>query len=281
MMPVDPAQKRQLEARTDAQSRRGILVRTTPADEGLVERPALSPHLRFHAISEQQTLLVSETFNTLLHGGLYCDLLPLLDGGRGRAEIVATLDGRHAAADLHAAVVSLSAKGYIVSAEHSMDQSRAAYWSSLGASPRWVEQQLAVSRIAVTGDDDKLVRHLEASGACVGTDDLTLTVIVCDDYLEERLAEVNRRQLEAGAPWMLVRPRGIEPLFGPVFRGDREGPCWACLASRLRNHQEVHSFLRHVSGEAAAFKAFAAEPAVLEALYRTDCGGDRQVAGAG
>ena len=268
MMPVDPARKRQLEARTDAHSRRGILVRTTPADEGLVERPALAPHLRFHVISEQQTLLVSETFNTLLHGSLYCDLLPLLDGRRGRAEIVAVLDGRHAAADLDTAVVSLSAKGYIVSAGHGMDQNRAAYWSSLGASPGWVEQRLAASRIAVSGDDgSRLVRHLEASGARVGTDDPTLTVIMCDDYLEERLAEVNRRQLETGAPWMLVRPRGIEPLFGPVFRGDREGPCWTCLASRLRNHQEVHSFLRHVAGEDAAFKAFAAEPAVLEALY--------------
>ena len=171
MMPVDPAQKRPLGARTDAHPRRGILIRTAPADEGLVELPALAPHLRFHVISEQQTLLVSETFNTLLHGSLYGDLLPLLDGRRGRAEIVAALAGRHAAADLDAAVGWLSAKGYIVSAGHGMDQSRAAYWSSLGASPCWVEQRLAASRIAVTGDDGRLVRHLEASGACVVTDD--------------------------------------------------------------------------------------------------------------
>ncbi len=105
------------------------------------------------------------------------------------------------------------------------------------------------------------------SGVSVGTDDPTLTVIVCDDYLEERLADVNRRQLDAGAPWMLARPRGVEPLFGPVFRGDREGPCWTCLTSRLRNHQEVHGFLRNVAGEEGAFKAFASEPSVLEALY--------------
>ncbi|MYJ53546.1 MAG: hypothetical protein F4090_01280, partial [Nitrospira sp. SB0672_bin_25] len=74
-------------------------MRTTPADEGLVERPALAPHLRYHVISDQQTLLVSETFNTLLHGGLYGDLLPLLDGRRGRDEIVTALDGRQPAAD--------------------------------------------------------------------------------------------------------------------------------------------------------------------------------------
>ena len=241
--------------------------KTTPADEGLVEFPALTPHLRSHAISKNQTLLVSESFNTLLHGGLYCDLLPLLNGRRGRAEIVSVLESRHAADDVHAAIVSLAAKGYVVSGEHSMDQNRAAYWSSLGVSPRAVEQRLSVARIAVSGDDGRLVGMLKQSGANVVTDDPDLTVIVCEDYLDAGLAEVNLRQLEAGAPWVLVRPRGIEPLFGPVFRGDREGPCWACLTSRMRNHQEVHSFLRNVAGEDAAFKAFAAEPAVLEALF--------------
>ena len=252
---------------TAANPRQGILTRTTPADQGLVELPALAPHLQFHDIGEQQTLLVSESFNTLLHGKLNCDLLPLLDGRHRQGEIVAALDGAHAAADVLAAIVSLSAKGYVVSADHGMEPCLAAYWSSLGASPRWVEQRLAESRIAVEGDDGRLIRRLEKSGARVATGDPELTVTVCDDYLDARLAEVNRRRIEARAPWTLVRPRGMEALFGPVFRADGQGPCWECLACRLRMHQEVHDFLRNVAGEEAAFKPFAAQPAVLEALY--------------
>ncbi len=255
-------------AQTDTNRRHGILIRTTPADRGLVDRPALAPHLQFHDTGDRQVLLVSESFNTLLHGKLYCDLMPFLDGRHPQDAIVAALKGAHAAADVLAAIVSLSAKGYVVSADHDMNRSRAAYWSSLGASPCWVEGRLAESRIAVEGGDGRLIRHLEESGASVGTGDPALTVIVCDDYLDAQLAEVNRRQLEAGAPWTLVRPLGIEPLFGPVFRGHPEGPCWACLAYRLRNHQEVHTFLRNFAGEEAAFRAFAAEPTVLEALYR-------------
>ncbi|MDE0391058.1 MAG: TOMM precursor leader peptide-binding protein [Rhodospirillales bacterium] len=243
------------------------MTRTTAADRGSVTRPALAPHLQFHDIGERQTLLVSESFNTLLHGELYGDLLPLLDGRHAQDEIVAALEGAHAAADVLSAVVGLSAKGYVVSADHGMDRCRAAYWSSLGASPRWVEQRLAESRIAVAGDDGRLIRRLEESGARVGTGDPALTVIVCDDYLDAHLADVNRRQLEAGVPWILVRPRGMEALFGPVFRADNQGPCWDCLAHRLRGHREVHSFLRTIAGEEAAFKPFAAEPAVLEALY--------------
>ena len=252
---------------TDANPRQGILLRTTPRDQGLVRLPALAPHLQFRAIGEQQTLLVSESFNTLLHGKLYPDLLPLLDGRHAQEKIAARLADAHAVADVLAAIVSLTAKGYVVSAEHGMKAARAAYWSSLGASPRWVEQRLAESRVAVEGDGGRLAGCLEASGARVGTDDPTLTVIVCEDYLEEGLADVNRRQIELDAPWMPVRPRGIEPLFGPVFRPSGPGPCWACLAYRLRSHREVHNFLRNLGGEEAAFKPFAADPAVLEALY--------------
>ena len=256
-----------MKAPADGNSRRGILTRTTPADRGAVRLPALAPHLQFHEIGEQQALLVSESFNTLLHGRLYCDLLPLLDGRRPQDEIAAALEGVHAAADIGAAVGSLSARGYVVSGDHGMDRCRAAWWSSLGASPRWVEQRLAASRIAVEGDDGRLIRRLEEAGAGVGADGPGLTVIVCDDYLEARLEDVNRRRLEAGAAWMLLRPRGMEALFGPVFRADGQGPCWACLAQRLRGHEEVHSFLRNFAGEEAAFKPFAAEPAVLEGLY--------------
>ncbi len=247
--------------------RRGILTKTTPADEGLVEFPALTPHLQFHEIGEGQTLLVSESFDTLLHGGLYPDLLPLLDGRRPLAGIAAALEGRHAAADVLAAVVSLSARGYVVSADHGMDRPRAAYWASLGASPRWAEGRLAESRVAVEGDDGRLVRRLAEIGAGVSSGDPRLTVVVCDDYLDAQLADLNRRRLEAGAPWMLVRPRGMEALFGPVFRADKQGPCRDCLAYRLRCHKETHNFLRSFAGEEAAFKPFAAEPAVLEALF--------------
>ena len=262
-VPAEPTRK----SRTDTEPRHGILVKTTPADLGLVQLPALTPHLQFHDLDEQQTLLVSESFNTLLHGKMYSNLLPLLDGRRPLDEIVAALEDAHAAADVLAAMASLSAKGYVVSANHGMDRCRAAYWSSLGASPRWVEQRLAESRIAVEGDNGRLIRHLEQSGAGMGSDGPRLTVIVCEDYLAARLAEVNRRQLEAGAPWTLVRPLGMQALFGPVFRADQQGPCWNCLAYRLRGHQEVHEFLRNNAGEEAAFKPFAAQPTVLEALY--------------
>ncbi len=269
--PVDTTPDSPTPAQAHGTSLRGIMTRTTPADQGLVQHPILTPHLKFRDIGDQKTLLVSESFNTLLHGALLGDLLPLLDGRHVHDEIVEAFEGTHAAADVVAAIVSLSAKGYVVSAEHGMDQSQAAYWSSLGASPRWVEHRLAESRIKVDGDRGRLIRHLDACGVRVAAAEPDLTVVVCDDYLDADLAEVNRRRLDANAPWMLVRPHGMEALFGPVFRSDRQGPCWECLAYRLRNHQEIHGFLRNVAGEEAAFKPFAAHPTALEALFGLIC----------
>ncbi|MDE0698064.1 MAG: TOMM precursor leader peptide-binding protein [Boseongicola sp.] len=247
--------------------RKGMLARITPEDQGSVKLPALAPHLQSRIVGDAQALLVSEQFNTLLHGELICGLLPLLDGRHSRDEIVGRLENSWSANEVHAAMESLAAKGYVVSADHGMERSRAAYWSSLGASPHWAERRLSEARIAIEGDDGRLTRHFNDQGANVTTSTPMLTVVVCDDFLASSHGEVNRRQIEAGTPWILVRPLGMEALFGPIFRADGHGPCWDCLACRLRSHQEVHNFLRNVAGDEAAFKPFVAQPAVLEALY--------------
>ena len=242
----------------------GILKKT--ADRGRVERPTLTPHLEFRDIGDGKTLLVSESFNTLLDGRLYGELLPLLDGRRSRGDVIAALAGAHSETAVRARLGSLVSRGYVVSADHAMERGAAAFWSSLGASPRWVEERLRISTVALHGDDGPLARRLEAMGVALGEGSPALTVVVCDDYLDPRHAEANQRQLASGAPWMLVRPKGVQTLFGPVFRPGGEGPCWACLGYRLRAHHEIHNFLRNLAGDAAAFRPCAAEPAVLDAV---------------
>ena len=247
----------------------GILQKTTAADRGLVAVPVLAPHLEFQPIGDRQVLLVSETFNRLLRGQLLCDLLPLLDGRRTHRDLVAALDGKHPAHDVHSALRALAARGYVVSGEYDMEPGRAAYWSALGASPRWAEQRLGAAAVAVAGDAGRLAGRLAALGVAEeggGADTPVLSVTVCTDYLDARHDAVNRRHLESGTPWMLVKPNGVRPLFGPVFRPAESGPCWACLAYRLRGHQEIHNFLRNLGAESSAVLHRVAEPAVLEAV---------------
>ena len=261
-----PDTGRRVPPASGAGAARGILKRVTAADVGLVEVPRLAPHLAFHPIGDGEALLVSETFNTLLRGRTHSALLPLLDGRRSLPDIVAAVGGAHSRLEVEQAIAALSSRGYVVSGEHAMELGRAAYWTSLGASPRWAEERLGGSRVVTAGDDGRLVRRLDAMGVAVGAGagPPALSVVVCADYLDERHAAENRRHLASGEPWILVRPNGVQPLFGPVFRPTEQGPCWECIAFRLRGHQEVHDLVRNLGG---IVRPGAAEPAVLDAVH--------------
>ncbi len=247
---------------------RKILTQTTAADRGVVAVPVLTPHFDFRPMGDGRVMLVSETFNTLINGQIYCDLLPFLDGSHSREDITAALADRYLPRDVSAAFGALGARGYVVSGEHAMDRSRAAFWSSLGASPRWVEERLGGAKVAVEGDEGRLARRLEAMGvkaSAPGAGDLS--VFVSPDYIDARHEACNRSRLSSGAAWMLVCPHGLQSLFGPIFRPADGGPCWACLTHRLRLHREVHNFLRNMGGDQAAFLPYAAEPVVVDMIF--------------
>src|SRR6202043_2487876 len=69
-----------------------------------------------------------------------------------------------------------------------------------------------------------------------------LTVTLVNDYLEGRLAELNRQHLSDRTPWLLVQPSGIFPLVGPVFSPGKSA-CWTCLAERMNRNREVKALL--------------------------------------
>ncbi len=240
----------------------------TPADNGLIERPELAPHFDFHAVDDRQVFLFSETANTLLHGNIYPNLLPLLDGRHPYSDLVAALAGQYSEAEVKSAVTALSSKGYAVSGDYRMDSSRAAFWSSLGASPGFAEKRFASTSVAIIGASNHLREQLESIGVRIITDPdrSSLSVIACDDYLNAKHAEINQRHLAANQAWMLVRSIGLKPLFGPVFRPNDHGPCWDCLAYRLRGHQEIHNFLRNLTEGDLALAPRSAAPSAARMI---------------
>lgn len=187
-----------------------------------------------------------------------------IGGGCSREDIVEALDGLYAESDVRGAMAFLADRGYLASDSSGMERGRAAFWSTLGASPSLVEERLRRAQVAVHGDDGRFAERLRAIGVTVGSDQTALKVYIGADYLDDEFSSVNRHHLESGIPWLLIRPTGMEPLFGPVFRPLEKGPCWTCLTDRMRNHQEVHTFLRNRCGEAAAFRPNVIEPAVVD-----------------
>lgn len=101
-----------------------------------------------------------------------------------------------------------------------------------------------------------------------------LSLVLCDDYLDPRLAEIDARHRASGRAWLLAKPSGAETWVGPVFAGG-ENACWECLAHRLRGHRSSTAPVRQALGlrgmvpvpEAsfATVRALGLHTAVLEA----------------
>ncbi|MGK5627329.1 TOMM precursor leader peptide-binding protein [Streptomyces sp. URMC 123] len=113
-----------------------------------------------------------------------------------------------------------------------------------------------------------------APGAAAA-DEPGLLLVVCDDYLDPELREIDARQRAAGRPWLLAKPHGPQTWVGPVF-DPGEGPCWSCLAHRLLGHRVAEEPVRRALGSPgplpipetslAVGRAFGLQAAVLEAV---------------
>ncbi|MEU8823151.1 TOMM precursor leader peptide-binding protein [Streptomyces sp. NPDC048636] len=104
--------------------------------------------------------------------------------------------------------------------------------------------------------------------------DADLTLVVCDDYLDPRLATVDREHRAAGRRWLPVKPVGTQAWLGP-FLGAPDDPCWSCLADRLWRGRQAEAYLQRRLGRSGpvprppaslpASRAAALQSAALEA----------------
>ncbi|WP_046088149.1 TOMM precursor leader peptide-binding protein [Streptomyces antioxidans] len=78
-------------------------------------------------------------------------------------------------------------------------------------------------------------------------DSAELTLVVCDDYLDPRLAAVDAAHRAAGRRWLPVKPVDTQAWLGP-FLGGPDDPCWVCLADRLWRGRQAEAYLQHRLG---------------------------------
>ena len=209
--------------------------------------PQFAPNFSVYVLPPDVVCLYSEDRKFLLHGELYCALASAIGkGGRSFRQLVRDLEQDFPSDKIHEALKRLVDRRYIVPASSSSNGAVAAYWASLGLSPETAEQNLQKCRVRVQSIDVQGETELGAALSGLGvrvvkrSPDLTVTLV--NDYLEARLAELNRQHLSDGTPWVLVQPSGIFPLVGPVFRPGQSA-CWMCLADRMTRNREVKALL--------------------------------------
>ena len=214
--------------------------------------PQFAPNFTVYVLPSDVVCLYSENRKFFLHGKLYCALAPAIaEGGRSFRELVRELEPNFPSDKIQEALKRLIDRRYIVQTSHTSAGVAAAYWASLGLLPEAAERSLQKCRVRIQAIDvqgaTELADALTGLGVRVVKRSPDLTVTLVSDYLDGRLAELNRQHLSDHTPWLLAQPSGIFPLVGPVLRPG-ETACWMCLADRMKRNREIRALLER--GEA-------------------------------
>lgn len=214
----------------------------------MIQYPKLKRH--YHPVAtNEEVFLLTETSSLVLHGQLYCLVIPLLTGKLHINEIVMQLKDQAAPAEVFYVLSLLEQGGYIVENHDSLDDLDP-FWYALHADIDIIRQRLRDGSIATMAlgevSEDLFAQSLESLGIQVSSAGDLLVVLV-DDYQQLELEKLNRQALASSRPWMLVKPVGTRPWLGPIFRPGKTG-CWKCLEQRLVGNRPVETFLQQTQG---------------------------------
>ena len=257
------------------------MVKTAP-----IGRVGFKRHLRVQVVPGDAVYLLSVQGVKALHGEHIEALAPLLDGTRTLTTLLRDAEHRvpvSAAGELLGQLAKAGLINYHGShTEPRTDSATLAYWDLMGVDADSASQAMAQKHIRVvtvgTVDAGPARAACEESGLTVVDSDAegdgdTVSLVLCDDYLSPELRSVDTWHRAERQPWLLAEPSGTAPWVGPVFVPG-EGPCWSCLAHRIRGQRHAEMPAQHALGgdrpvprpaaSLAAGRAMGIQMAVLE-----------------
>jgi len=208
--------------------------------------PQFAPNYSVYVLPPDSVCFYSEDRKFFLHGELFCIVADLIAAGKSFGHIVRELTKKFPADVVDQAIKRLIDRRYIVPKRQTAVDAAAGYWATLGIPLEMAAKNLQTCKVRVQSIDAKGAKQLGAAlrklGVRVVDRSADLTVVLVDDYLEGQLEQSNRQHLSDRKPWLLVQPSGVFPLVGPVFSPGK-GPCWTCLAERMKRNREVRAML--------------------------------------
>ncbi|MFJ6694599.1 TOMM precursor leader peptide-binding protein [Streptomyces sp. NPDC091272] len=215
------------------------------------ERLGFKRHIRATVVPGEAAYLLSQRGVVALHGEPAAVLVPLLDGSRSPAAVVRDAVPSLTEEEARHSLVALDTAGLLRLRPAATDGTRAtpcpdpaaeAYWDLAGLDGSQVPGTLAERRVRVVAlggvGTDQVHEACRASGLSLAApgEHADLSLVLCDDYLAPGLREIDAEHRASGTPWLLARVGSTASWVGPLLRpGD--GPCWNCLATRLRGHR--------------------------------------------
>ncbi|HTV34340.1 MAG TPA: TOMM precursor leader peptide-binding protein, partial [Methylocella sp.] len=209
--------------------------------------PRFAPNFSVYVLPPDIVCFYSEDRKFFLHGELFYALACAIGEGRKSfRELICELEQDFPPDKIHEALKRLVERRYVLPVSPSSNGTIAAYWASLGLAPETADKNLRKCRVGIQTIDVEGAAELHAAlsglGIRVVPRSPDLTIVLVNDYLEARLAELNRQHLLDRTHWALVQPSGIFPLVGPLFNPGKSA-CWMCLAERMQRNREVKALL--------------------------------------
>jgi oxazoline/thiazoline synthase len=207
---------------------------------------------RYHAevMADEAVAFVGENGSALISDPVARHVVPLIDGRRTTDEIVSSLGPAVATRQVHQTLAELTRAGLVVESAD-VPATTSALWAELGVSEFRVREVLDGFTV---GLEILTETGLEGLHEAIGDFGFSLAddpdvsnvkLVVVDDYLDPRLADVAARARASGQRWFLVKPTGVNVWAGPGFVPGSTA-CWHCLAHRLRRNRPVDHYLhRH------------------------------------
>jgi bacteriocin biosynthesis cyclodehydratase domain-containing protein len=225
--------------------------------------PQFAPNYSVYVLPPDAVCFYSEDRKFFLHGELFCIVADAIAKGQSFGQIVRELTKKFPADLVDQAIKRLIDRHYIVPKRQTAVDAAAGYWATLGIPLEMAAKNLQKCKVRVQSVDAKGAKQLGAAlkklGVRIVDRSGDLTVVLVNDYLEGQLEELNRQRLSERTPWLLVQPSGVFPLVGPVFSPGK-GPCWACLAERMKRNREVRAMLDRRQARRVAVSPLAKDP---------------------
>ena len=213
----------------------------------LPARPVVCARYHAEVMADEAVAFLGENGSAIISDPVARHVVPLIDGRRTTDDIARSLGPAVTTREVHQTLAELTQAGLVVESAD-VPASVSALWAELGVPEFRVREVLdgfTVGREALTGagleDLDEAIGDFGFSLAD-DPDDANVKVVVVDDYLDPRLADVDARARASGQNWFLVKPTGVNVWAGPGFVPGNTA-CWHCLAHRLRRNRPVDHYL--------------------------------------
>lgn len=251
-----------------------------PAPPPGASRPRFRRHLRVE-VGDNEVFLFDEAGVATLRGAAVVALSPFLDGSHDCAAIVAARPAGLSGDEIGNLTGQLVRAGLVTVEPIRADRPEAelAWWDAVGVDqadlrrPGTVglsvldrgDEMLFASALVGAGVEVVPVRPA-VNGSLAQAGAPQIDVVVCADYLDPCLAEVDADHRKTGRPWLLVKPDGVRAWIGPFFEPSVTA-CWQCLASRLWTHRGAEAVVQAVLGRhGPAPRPVAAVPSMTAAV---------------